>query len=66
MKMSFPTRLAAIDWIANNAKDETQFEVLREQLNYNFIYFQIYFIDMSELNEDIALLDFSPKKRKKK
>jgi len=38
MKKEFTTRLEAIDWIANEAENEGQFEVLREQLNFNFIY----------------------------
>ncbi len=60
MKMSFPTRLAAIDWIAKHAKNEAHFEVLREQLNYNYIYFQIYFIDLTDSNEEVAMLDDNP------
>ena len=61
MKMSFPTRLAAIDWIASHAKDEAHFEVLREQLNYNYIYFQIYFLDLSDTDEEIVMLSNKPR-----
>jgi hypothetical protein len=51
MKYSFKNRLAAIDWIAANAKNEDQFEELREQLEFNYIYYQIYFVDLSELED---------------
>jgi hypothetical protein len=51
MKYSFKNRLAAIDWIAANAKNEDQFETLREQLEFNYIYYQIYFVDLSELED---------------
>lgn len=55
MKYSFKNRLAAIDWIAANAKDEAQFEALREQLNFNHIYYKIFFVDMGELEERVLL-----------
>ncbi|MFK7808093.1 MAG: hypothetical protein AB8F74_09870 [Saprospiraceae bacterium] len=55
MKYSFKNRLAAIDWIAANAKDESEFEALREQLNYNYIYYQIFFVDLNELEDRILL-----------
>jgi hypothetical protein len=51
MKYSFKNRLAAIDWIAANAKNEDQFEALREQLDFNYIYYQIYFVDLTELED---------------
>jgi hypothetical protein len=51
MKYSFKTRLSAIDWIAANAKNEDQFEALREQLEFNYIYYQIYFVDLTELED---------------
>lgn len=38
MKKTFQTRMEAIDWIADYVSNEGQFEVLREQLNFNFIY----------------------------
>ncbi|MFT4665052.1 MAG: hypothetical protein ACI8YQ_000404 [Polaribacter sp.] len=55
MKYSFKNRLAAIDWIAANAKDEAQFEALREQLNFNHIYYKIFFVDLGELEERVLL-----------
>ncbi len=41
-----------MDWIAGYAEDEAQFEVLREQINFNFIYTGTYFIELEE-NESI-------------
>ena len=57
MKYSFKNRLAAIDWIAANATNEAQFEALREQLNFNHIYYNIFFIDLSELEEKTLLAE---------
>lgn len=56
MKKEFKSHLGAIDWIAENAKDEAHFEILREELNYNFIYTKRYFINMSLVNIEVALL----------
>ena len=53
--------MEAIDWIANYAEDEGQFEVLREQLNFNYIYTQTYFIDISEPIAEVVLKDQSRK-----
>lgn len=47
-KITFDSRLAAIDWIAARVDTEEQFEILREQLNYNFIYTQSYFLDLDD------------------
>lgn len=56
MKHQFNNRLEAIQWIAANAEDEGKFEVMREHLNFNFIYFGEYFIDQSiEIGEVILL-----------
>ena len=57
MKKVFRNRLEGIDWIAANVEDEGQFEVLREQLNFNFIYTGRYFLDIGESIQEIALLD---------
>ncbi len=48
MKIKFQNRLEAIEWIADYAADEGMFEVLREQLNFNFIYTGTFFIDLSK------------------
>lgn len=51
MKKTFDSRLAAIDWIADFAQDEQQFENLREQLLFNHIYTSTYFIDVSQFDD---------------
>ncbi|MFK8008109.1 MAG: hypothetical protein AB8H03_17255 [Saprospiraceae bacterium] len=48
MKKTFQKRLDAIDWIATHAKNEGQFEVLREQLNFNYIYHFKFFVVINE------------------
>lgn len=55
MKKVFATRLEAIDWIAAQAKNEGQFEVMREKLLFNFIYTGTYFLDTEEQIEDVIL-----------
>ena len=55
-KIKFANRLEAIDWIAQKVEDEGQFEVLREQLNFNFIYTKIYFLDLDEKRYDVVWL----------
>lgn len=56
MKISFSSRLTAIDWIANYAEDEGQFEVLREFLNMNFIHTGKYFLELVEVPGEVVLL----------
>lgn len=48
MTKRFQTRLQAIDWIANHAEDEAQFEVMREQLMFNHIYTGKYFVKVEK------------------
>jgi hypothetical protein len=55
MKVTFENRLEAIEWIAAYVEDEGQFEVLREQLNYNFIYTGNYFLDLDENIAEVVL-----------
>lgn len=57
MKKVFKTRLKAIDWIANHAKNEGQFEAMREHLLFNFIYTGTYFIDTDDILENIVMMD---------
>lgn len=54
MKIKFDKRLDAVDWIAEYAEDEGQFEALREQLNYNFIYHQEYFLEIDDRLDEIV------------
>lgn len=56
MKHYFKTRLAAINWIAKFAKHEGQFEVMREQLNFNFIYTGTYFIQSTKGSLEVVML----------
>jgi hypothetical protein len=56
MKKSFESRLEAIDWIANNVENEGQFEVLREQLNYSFIYNGTYIIKLENIELFVELI----------
>ena len=62
MRKVFKNRLEAIDWIAANTEDEGQFEVMREQLNFNFIYTGKYFIDTDGPIMEVVLLDNDKKK----
>ena len=55
MKVSFDSRLEAIDWIAQNVEDEKSFESLREQLNYNFIYKGEFYVNFDDDNPEIDL-----------
>ncbi len=56
MTIKFQSRLTAIDWIANYTQDEGSFEVLREQLNYNFIYNGKYTVNLPAQIHEVALL----------
>ena len=56
MKKSFKSRLEAIDWIANNVENEKQFEVLREQLNYSFIYHGTYIVKLGKLDLEVEIV----------
>ena len=62
MKKTFQNRLQAIDWIADYAKDEGQFEVLREQLNFNYIYTNQYFLDLKKASGEIVMFDNKTRK----
>ena len=57
MKKEFENRLMAINWIANNAEDEGKIEVMREQLNFNFIYTGTYFLDLDKPIDEVILFD---------
>lgn len=57
MKQEFTTQIEAIDWIAENARDESHFEIMREELLFNQIYTGAFFIIMSNVNIEIALAD---------
>ena len=42
--------------IAEYVEEEGQFEVLREQLNYNFIYNQEFFLELEDDIDEVILL----------
>lgn len=56
MKKHFKNRLEAIDWIAEFAENEGQFEVLREQLEFNFIYTQTLFLETGKKPAEVVWL----------
>lgn len=60
MKISFKNRMHAIEWIAEHARDEGHFEVLREQLNYNHIYTGAFYIELSQPAAEVILLGADP------
>ena len=59
MTVTFNSNLEGVDWIANYARDEYQFEILREQLLFNYIYSNHYFLilegNSDELPEEKSL-----------
>ena len=57
MKKIFQNRLDAIEWIAGYVENEGQFELLREELNFNFIYNGTYFLELEEDLPEIVMLD---------
>ncbi len=57
MKKKFQNRMASIDWISNYVENEGQFEVMREQLNYNHIYTGEYFLIKEEELPEVVWLD---------
>ena len=63
MKIRFKNRLEAVEWIADYVENEGQFEVLREQLNFNFIYEGAYFLDLGEEIGEVVSLDGQKKGR---
>jgi len=56
MKKYFENRYEAIEWIANYAKDEGKFEVLREQLMFNHLYTGKYFLDLSKKIGEVVMM----------
>ena len=58
MKKTFKNSLEAVDWIADYVEDEGQFEVLREQLNFNYIYTGQYFLEIDERESEGEVVMF--------
>lgn len=63
MKVTFKSRLEAIDWIASKAENEGQFEMMREQLLFNKIYTGSLFIDTSKIKGEVVMMDDEKNKR---
>jgi len=61
MKIDFENRIEAIEWIASHVDDEGQFEALREELNYNYIYTGVFYLDLDKEIGEVILLDQNPK-----
>jgi len=56
MRKNFNNRLDAIEWIVANAKNEGQFELMRENLTYNFIYHSRFFLNMKDCEGEVEML----------
>ncbi|MCB0548503.1 MAG: hypothetical protein KDD19_13055 [Phaeodactylibacter sp.] len=63
MKIRFKDRLEAVEWIANYVENEGQFEVLREQLNFNYIYEGTYFLNIEEEIGEVVSLNGQKERR---
>ena len=48
MNVTFDTHLDGIYWIARNVEDEVQFERLREELLFNYIFTRNHFLTLNE------------------
>jgi len=59
MKKQFRNRLEAIEWIANFAESEGQFEVWREQLTFNHIYSETFYLEINEKEQlkEVVILE---------
>lgn len=53
MIITFTNQLQGINWIANKVENEDQFEVLREEMLFNYIYSGYYFLDTSKSKADL-------------
>lgn len=65
MKKYFKNRLEAIDWMAEFAENEGQFEVLREQLEFNFIYTQTLFLEIGKKPAEVVWLGQGEKPKRR-
>jgi len=54
MKKEFDSHLEAINWIADHAKTESHFEILREELLFNHIYAGEYFLEGVASDQAVA------------
>ena len=56
-KIYFDDRYEAIEWIAEFAQDEGHFEVLRERLNFNYIYSGVFYLELNETISEVILIE---------
>ena len=56
MKKKFETRAEAIEWLAVHCENEAHFEILREELNYHFIYHNEYSVDFRPMEFEVVWL----------
>ncbi len=56
MKKSFESRIEAIEWLAEKVENEGQFEVLREELIYSFIYSGTYLVKLNNLDLEVEII----------
>ena len=54
MRREFNSHMEAINWIAENAKTESHFEILREEITFNHIYTGEYFISSLLTDREVA------------
>ena len=47
MKREFTTHMEAINWLSDHSRNEAHFEIMREELKYNYIASGHYFVDAS-------------------
>lgn len=56
MKKKFIDRLTAIQWIADFARNELEFEILREELNFSYIYQKEYVVIARHIDCEVVPL----------
>ena len=56
MKKEFQSRTEAIAWITANARSQAHLDVLKKELNFNYIFSGQYIIDLLEVTYAVALV----------
>ncbi len=57
MRQEFNSQMEAITWIADYAKSEAHFEIMREELTFNHIYTGEFFIHPNHVDMEVIMLD---------
>ena len=55
MKQEFSSQEAAIQWISINARNEAHREILKMELDFNYIFSGYFFIDLLEVTYAVAM-----------